>query len=302
MRRALHLVFLPALCACIELDEFPQESIITGPRVIAVVTDPPEVTIALGTPLSVRVLVAEAEDVSVEYSACPAFDSPFGGSQFGERDDEDCAGDAILSGSGESWELTQVRLAEFLGNREIPSEVLGGNLDPDTIQQVVLQVGWPLLIEATIDADGRELRAVKRVLLSVNPTPHTNPPRPRFEFGGTMVNPDPEDPWGCVGDQPLVVRTGSDTEISPFTVDGTEDWVEKYKILNARGELEERTERAFYSWFATAGDFDRHTTRAPLRNQIWTAPNEPGQYRLWLVVRDGHGGASACGVDIRVRR
>ena len=88
--------------------------------------------------------------------------------------------------------------------------------------------------------------------------------------------------------------------LAPSVQDGAEDWLESYRVLDARGELQERAERAFYSWYATGGDFDRQVTRSPLRNQLWTAPREPGANRLWLVVRDGHGGTSACGMDVTV--
>jgi hypothetical protein len=299
--RALRLLLLALpLCACIELDEFPEESVVTGPRILAVVTDPPEVT--PGAALSISVLVAEAEEVEVEYSVCGAFDGPFGGMQFGEMDDEDCSDDALLRGDGSTWEPPREIIDLLWANRELAEAILGGTLPRESIETVLSSVGVPLLVDIAVRADGRELRAVKRVLLSENPNPHTNPPPPAFEFDDIAVRADPNTPWSCTSEEPLVARPREDIEIAPATVDGEEDWVEQYKVINARGEIEDRTERAFYSWFATGGDFDRHVTRSPLRNQIWTAPAEPGRYRLWLVVRDGHGGSSACGIDVRVRR
>ena len=287
------------LASCIELAEFPEESIVTGPRILAVVTDPPEVTPGAG--LSISVLVAEAEEVEATYSLCGAFDGPFGGMQFGEMDDEDCSDDALLSGDGMNWALPREVIDAFWANRELAETILGGTLSPETIETVLTAVGVPLLIDVTVRADGQTLRAVKRVLLSQSTDPHSNPPPPSFTLGEIAVRTDPDEPWNCVSDEPLVVQRGRDVEIAPTTQDGEEDWVEQYEIINARGEVEERTERAFYSWFATAGDFDRHVTKSPLRNQIWTAPNEAGTYRLCLVVRDGHGGSSACGIDVRVR-
>ena len=34
--------------------------------------------------------------------------------------------------------------------------------------------------------------------------------------------------------------------------------------------------------------------------QMWTAPAEPGPQAIWVVVRDGHGGSSACRLDVEV--
>jgi hypothetical protein len=297
MRRAL-LAALLVPCACISLDDFPSESIVTGPRVLAVVTDPPEVT--PGSSLSVSPLVVDADDVEIEYRICGTFDGPFGGAQFGERDNEDCGDRALIRGSGPTWTIPAETLQAFWDNADHAETILGGTLSPETIDAIRNSVGVPLLIEITIQADGRELHATKRVLLSENPTPHTNPPPPQFEYGRRELNVDPNQPWTCAAAQPLTAKPRAQIELAPAVKDGTEAWVEPYRVINSRGELEERTERAFYSWFATGGHFESHLTRAPLRNQIWTAPERLGRFRLWIVVRDGHGGASACGFDVRV--
>jgi hypothetical protein len=301
MRRALALAVVLLGTACISLEDFPSESIVTGPRVLAVVTDPPEVTPGHG--LTVSTLVVDADDVEIEYRICGTFDSPFGGgAQFGERDDEECAERALLRGDGPTWTLPAEVLQAFWDNADLAEAVLGNTLSKETITAIRDSVGVPLLIDITIHADGKELRATKRVLLSENPEPHSNPPPPAFSFGkkGPEVRGDPEEPWTCTSDEPLTIEPGKKVELAPAVVDGDEAWVEPYHIINARGEVEERTERAFYSWFARSGGFESHLTRAPLRNQIWTAPHTAGRSRLWLVVRDGHGGESACGIDVRV--
>jgi hypothetical protein len=287
------------LPACISLDDFPSESTITGPRVLAVVADPPEVT--PGHSLSISTLVVDAKDVAIEYRICGTFDSPFGGgAQFGERDDEDCGERALLRGSGPIWTLPAETLQGFWDNADLIETVLGGSLSAETIDIIRNSVGVPLLIEITIQADGRELRATKRVLLSENPTPHQNPPPPAFDWGRRAVDADLDQAFTCVSEQPLTIKPGAKVELAPVVVDGKEAWVEAYRVINSRGEVEERTERAFYSWFATGGHFESHLTRAPLRNQVWTSPQKPGRSRLWLVVRDGHGGTSACGFDVQV--
>jgi hypothetical protein len=298
----MHRLFLACLlgaAGCIDLDDFPSESIVTGPRVLAVVAEPPEVT--PGNSLSVSTLVVDADEVEIEYRICGTFDGPFGGAQFGERDEEDCGERALLRGSGPTWVVPADALAAFWSNADLIEAVLGGTLSVETIDVIRNSVGIPLLIEITIQADGKELRAVKRVLLSENPEPHANPPPPAFDYGKLAVIGDLNETWNCTSAKPLIAKPNARIELAPAVTDGTESWVEPYRVINARGEIEEREEREFYSWFATGGDFESHLTRAPLRNQVWTAPGTPGGHRLWLVVRDGHGGESACGINVSVK-
>ena len=283
---------------CIELDEFPSESLVTGPRVLAVVVDPPEVT--PGASFSVSTLVVGAEDVEIEYRICGAFDGPFGGAQFGDREEEDCSAHALLRGAGPTWTVPAEALQLVWDNANLWETVLGGTLSTETVDAIRTSVGVPLQIEISIRADTKRLRAVKRVLLSESATPNTNPPPPAFDFGDHAVTADPDAAWSCSAAEPLTAKPGKQVELAPAVTDRAEAWVEPYRVINSRGEVEERTERAFYAWFATGGRFESHSTRAPLRNQIWIAPQKAGEYRLWLVVRDGHGGTSACGVDVQV--
>ncbi|HKU38564.1 MAG TPA: hypothetical protein VJR89_10470 [Polyangiales bacterium] len=298
--RTLGAVLLLAAGACIDLRAFPSESIVDSPRVLAVVAEPPEVTPGHGVTLTP--LIAHAEHVSIQYLVCGTFDAPFGGggAQFGEMEEEECSDGALLRGSGPSWTVPVAATEALWSNSELAETILGGTLPRETIETVRTSVGLPVLVELNIEADDRELRAVKRVLLSEKTQPNANPPRPRFRFGEIDVEPDPDSVWDCRAGQALVVRRGKAVEITPATEDGQEPWVERYPVFNSRGELEERDERAFYSWFASGGEFESHVTRAPLRNQVWTAPNQAGDERIWLVVRDGHGGTSACRFDVRV--
>jgi hypothetical protein len=296
-RLALILPFLLS-SACLGLRDFPSESIVDSPRVLAVVVEPPEVT--PGHAVAITPLVAHARDVEVEYRICGTFDGPTGGAQFGEMEDEDCGERALLRGSGPTWNVPLAATEAFWANTELAGTILGGALPAEAIDAVRYSVGLPLLVELTVQADGQELHALKRVLMSENAAPHTNPPPPRFKFGDSEVQADPASAWTCRADEPLRVEPGAEVEIAPATEDGREPWLEHYQVIDAFGTREERSERAFYSWFATGGHFETHTTRAPLRNQVWTAPDQPGSERLWLVVRDGHGGTSACRWDVLV--
>ena len=308
----LSICMATLLCAgCIELPSFPHASIVDGPRVLAIVAEPPEIT--PGRDVTLSVLVADAEQVEVEYDVCGLIDSAFGGgAQYGEQNADDCTGQtALLHGSGPTWTIAGDATAPLAENRELLQAVLGRALPTGTLDRVFEQVGIPVIVQATVHADGQTIRAVKRVLLSENPTPNLNPPPPALGVHEAMsdvdrhLEADPSQPWSCRTEngEALSVSVREKLTLTPLVDEQTneEDWVEQYNVLNARGQLERRTERAYYSWFATAGRFARDVTRAPLRNQVWTAPDTAGEQRLWVVVRDGHGGASACGLAVTVR-
>lgn len=74
---------------------------------------------------------------------------------------------------------------------------------------------------------------------------------------------------------------------------------EKYLWFDpVRRELVERTEAMRVSWYATVGTFDNERTSDP--DNTWTAPNEPGEVLLWIVVRDDRGGVAFAGYRVEV--
>ena len=329
-----------ALSACLTLPDFESASIVKGPRVLAVIAEPPEIN--PGQTLDLSVLVAgvdDSDDVRVTWRACGSFDGigvGGGGAQYGEEQpDEGCgAGLAFDLGEGLTAQLPGALTAGLFENLEVIAMTIGTDLPEGIVEQIRSSVGIAFLVEATVRAGEKTIRATKRVLISENPAPHVNPPPPRFMFGRDQaIVTDREDPLRCVRDDgmPVSARAGARVELAPlkgsvaFADAGTPDaalpdagdtdagaepgstsmpdeeaWLETYNILTAQGELRERKERAFYSWYATGGDLDSGTTKSPLSNNVWRAPGERGEQTLWLIVRDGHGGTSACELTILV--
>ena len=168
-----------------------------------------------------------------------------------------------------------------------------------------MKLGRPV-VEAEVVADGKRLWAQKRVLLHDSDHAHSNPPVPDFTFADRPVKGDETDSmsFACHAATTAAEQAlpGERVELAPALDKATEaePWLERYSVLDASGTLTRRQELAFYSWFATAGTFEKGTTRSPTRNNVWTAPNTPGCTTLWLVVRDGHGGESACGLPVSV--
>ncbi len=307
------LLLLPccALLACVSVPEFDDPEIVDRPRALAIVAEPPEV--APGQPVDLSVMLAAPPgqsplDYRVRWSVCGTFLSEIMGSQYETGpQDRGCGPDAESFGDG-----TQVRLpgevsAALFANLEVASAIFGSLLPAGTVEAIKTEVGLPLLVEATVEADDRVLRAVKRVIINGGGRGHHNPPPPHFDFDDREIIADDRRPFLCRAADAGPVRwpAGTEVELAPRLVPGEDDpelefWLESYPVLNARGELEERDEKAFYSWFSTGGEFEQGVTESPLRNEIWRTPDRTGPTPLWLVVRDGHGGTSACELEVEL--
>jgi len=292
--------------ACINLPDFASSTLIDRPRVLAVIAEPPEAN--QGTTVTFTSLVAGASDVQVTWMACALFQPFVNNTQFGENlGDRGCPRDRSFELprlTDNSAVLPGVITQEFFRDDEQLRDALGAFLPESTLDAVRTDVGVAFTVEADFIADGKRLRALKRVLLRDTDTPHSNPPPPRFTFDGRQIAGDAGDPTSfvCRPEEPgeLRVDPGQSVELAP-SVDGSEEpWLETYNVLDARGVLSQRNERAFYSWYASAGTLDDGTTRAPDRATEWVAPDTPSCVQLWLVVRDDHGGQSACRLDVSV--
>ena len=299
-------ILCAGLCAgCLDTPSFSAASLVDRPRILAVVADPPE--IAPGADASLHVLVAGAQDYSVTWRACSTFSSFASGSQYGENvGDRGCANAAFELGEGERVTLPTADSAALFYNDKLANAALGSDLGPEALAQIRRSVGLAFSVEADVLADGKRLRAIKRVLVSVNPKPARNPPPPAFSMAARAVRLQASDSFRCLPDGPgaLRVQPGQHVRLTPLYEgsDAGEDepWLETYTVLDGRGVLSTRREQAFYSWFASRGSIDHGKTEAPDRDSAWRAPAEPGCAELWLVVRDGHGGESACGVSVAV--
>jgi hypothetical protein len=205
------------------------------------------------------------------------------------------------SAAGDRVELPGVLSAALFTNLDLAREVLGASLPEGTIELVRTRVGLPVLVEARLQHEQRTLRATKRVLVSERLDGNVNPPPPRFMFGDELVIGDEHGlPFTCAAasGRVLVVPPGSDVKLAPVVHGQRESWLQSYQIIDARGDLQDRTETAFYSWYVTAGEISPGTTKAPDRAATWSTPAEPGDQRVWVIVRDGHGGVSACGLQV----
>lgn len=292
--RAILLALVGILVAC-DGPSFDAPSIVLGPRVLAAVADPPE--LGPGTDVRVAVLTAEAEGATLELTAALSIAELARGA--GQRLGDDAAPVALVP-DGDAWVLPGGAVEDAI---EALFDVIG-DAPPETPEHVVRfvyeSVGLPVRIDITMrDADGEViLEAFKRVVLTSRASTTTNPPPPRFRVAGAWAS-GTEGAFRCAWeDAPPIVAAGEAVTLAP---DPDEPWLESFPVLDLEGGVITGTEAAYYSWFSTGGDFDFDVTRAPRRDAEWSAPATPGPRPIWLVVRDGHLGVSACRVDVEVR-
>lgn len=292
--RALVAALVVVLAAC-GGPSFDSPSIVLGPRILAAVADPPE--LAPGTDVRVTVMTAEAEGATLELTVDLSVAALALGA--GQHLGEDAEPIALVP-DGDAWILPAAATESAI---DALFDVVG-DAPPETPEHVVRfvyeTVGLPVRIDITMrDADGEViLEAFKRVVLTSRGSPTTNPPPPRFRVGDAWASGTGE-AFRCGWEgAPAIVAPGDAVTLVP---DPDEPWLESFPVLDLEGEVITGTEAAYYSWFSTAGDFDFDVTRSPGRETEWTAPETTGARPLWVVVRDGHLGVSACRVDVEVR-
>lgn len=299
MNRAFWLLPLLAAVSCFDLPEFAQPSFIDRPRILAVIAEPPEFVPSRTSAVTLSVMIASATEITdVHWVMCGMSGGGFGGTSnmFGERDgDSGCGADAMDLGSGERLSVSRDTLEKFL-SQDVVRNALSSQLPAAALQQIASSVGYAVTVEVQLLADGKRLRALKRVLIRESETPSSNPPPPSYRFGETLLRSQGEaPPYRCVPDQGgLHVDLRQTVKLTPAFEGEIEPWLETYSVLDARGLIGERKEQAFYTWFTDAGELEDNSTRAPTRENTWQAPDSSGCAQIWLILRDGHAGTTAC--------
>lgn len=308
---------------CIDID-FDPPSIVITKRILAMSAEPPEAF--PGEDITFEVLATdengedlfETPGVTAQWTVCISLASVFGAAGLGSSVE---LSDTCGEGGPDLVVLETEGLAP--GQARLDGDVVialaaaimemgmgGGELPPGVTQEqiqtlltVISIVGVPFRPVVEIYQDGElVLRGRKRFAITTRDMPTTNPPPPRFAIDGTFVSarpPTSDDPRACVSEGGAITLPVA-TEITLSPADDDEDWPEEYPVYNLSGELQTNEESAFYSWYATAGDFSREETQLGDHDTVWTTPEEPGEHYLWVVVRDGHLGTTWCRTPVTV--
>jgi len=178
-----------------------------------------------------------------------------------------------------------------------PDDVLDGLAPEERLEGVNIQTqlfAFPAeALEAGVpdEIDFEEIEVgFKRLVVSEATTPNNNPRIEAFSVDGVVV--------------PEVVPTIELSRNQQYDFGLVLDEriaIEEYLFVNSAGELEERVEEPYASWFATSGEVTEPVTLYPFLEMAWTAPAEPGPGRVWAVVRDRRGGMTWLSRDYVVR-
>lgn len=310
---------------CLDIN-FDPPYLVKGPRILAIVAEPPEVPFGQDVLFEALLVdgdgadLAAAPGVELRFMVCMSAREVFAASGLGgsglEDDCRDGGEDLVRLETGGELPPGVARLpgSAFLRLLEDLMNLGGGGgggggdapqLDPElamTLARVIAEVGVPLRMQLEVWRDGELLMSgFKRFAIAQRADLTTNPPAPRFAVEQRWLSARDGGARRCVpedgGEAPVVVA-GSEVELAPDPDE--EPWLESYPVVGLDATLLINQESAYYSWFSTGGSFSSSITQRPERDVRWTAPEEPGTYPMWLVVRDGHLGMSYCRTEITV--
>ncbi|MFK7991713.1 MAG: hypothetical protein AB8I08_37195 [Sandaracinaceae bacterium] len=321
---AMTLLALTLLGGCIDID-FPSPHLVQTPRILAIRVDPPEAQFGEDIVFSALVVDEDGTELSgqpnveMRWELCLSLRAVLSAAGLGGGGlSDNCAegGSDLIRLETEGLAPNEGRLpgavvlalaaALPMAGPDMPPPDVPG-LDPmlfDTLGVVISEVGVPLRIRFEVWRDGEVLMTgFKRFAITTRAMPTTNPPPPRFAVDGVWLTGrvDGGDPHVCVPEEGVPPRLAPEEQVDVTPDPDEEPWIERYPVFNLGGELTENEESAYYSWFSTAGAFGGDITRRPERDIAFTAPERPGNYPMWLVMRDGHLGLSWCRAEYEVR-
>ncbi len=296
------LAMCGASLGCIE--DLDPKSVVKGPRILDIIAERPELNVGASTTLRV-VLAGTTGTPTYRWFSCFSPDAtrnPNSLANFGEGgafagcfDDPDATLDL---GSDPTADVSALDLLSQIEAGLARIGLQRSSIRPEALMRDGIGIAAGVAVEVTVD--GLTLKGYKRVVISANARPNTNPPPPRVRIGGTWVSLPAGGGTDCVPEDGSTLRLphSQNATLSP---DSNETrWIEPYRVLTASGQLVDRTETAFYSWYVTDGSLGRGLTQSPTRDNYWRAPDAPGPQTLWIFLRDGHGGTSWCRVRLTV--
>ena len=236
---------------------FDNAHVVDELRVLAVQAEPPEVGVGDAVHLEVLAASPNGGPVRVHLWQCAAR----GGMRQGCEDFDDTID--LGEGGGAADLVIQEGWRERLDR--------AGGLP---VQQVITIVAR---------REDEVSRAIKRIVVSDEPTPNRNP------VLEALLLEDEESEA-----RPFVVGPGGAVHLHPVVGEGS---VEPYDKIRLDGAREPTTETLFLSYYYGCGRVANLRSGGPDDlGATWRAPDEPGRCSLYAILRDDRGG-----VDFRVR-
>jgi hypothetical protein len=208
------------------------------------------------------------------------------------------------------------------GMLEAVAAALG--LPEDVVERLLSEVGLPLVVELRVFVGDEVFVGYKQGLFvtdgCVENCDGLNPPPPQVEIYRDSDRADARWVTARAGSEPFECQpcdrddTGTCTPTTAPAIpldrggryilapeEDVPQWTESYTILSLSGEFIQAEEAGYFSWFTNSGALQEEQTRFPAAEEVYVAPETPGSYVIWVVVRDGHYGQSACRIPIEVR-
>jgi hypothetical protein len=293
MNARLAILSVLALGAC--APEFDPYNELGGLRVLAVRAEPPELSEAESTSLDALIHRGEGEAPALHWSVCPWPSDPNGGFECAVTPSTwqaawKAAGlggeaSALDLGTGDSAALTfpgtlaqAKKLCHYL-ERAVAAAVM---VPPDC------ERSWPWTVRLSTRAGAAHIETVKDVtlLLTANARPNQNPTL-------TSLRADEK----LLGAMPIELAAG---DKHALRIEVPDSAAETYLPTPALGQPQQPPvkESLLFTWFVDQGSTENvHTSFKEgieaLENAIeneWEAPDEGGDARLYVVVRDPRGG------------
>jgi hypothetical protein len=161
----------------------------------------------------------------------------------------------------------------------VPEDALTGLSEEEALEGTSATVQITLTT-ASAEEEGDTELVLRRIPISLAPTPNVNPDIGTFEVDGT----------GLPAGEGLTASAGQAYELTAMLYGE----LEEYAYVTTEGVDEMRTEELEWRWYTDMGSFAPSFSIGddePTWDGVsWTAPNEPGTGVLHAVVLDGRGG------------
>mgnify|MGYP000105800186 CR=1 FL=1 len=258
--------------------------LVDRPRVLAVVAEPPEVRPGEAATFSALIPDPTSEDDLFQvWLACPVDDAGNGFgclTDFSDVDLENATPEELAD-----LGLIGVAPGPFPPTYVAPLDLLDDLSEEERLEgryvnaQVTAFPGDLTQATSATDIDFNEVEvAYKRLVVSEARTPNHNPSIATFVVDRLEVP----------ADAVVQVDPKQEYDLGIQLPDGTR---ELYEFVTSSGEVEERVEEPYASWYSTGGEVQEEVTLYPYLESTWTSPETSGEEGTWYVVlRDRRGG------------
>ena len=301
------MITLTLLLLGCEISRLPLPSLVDRARILGVASEPAEP--APGEQVTLYSLAVDPEQGigAVTWFGCVLEDSSgFGCDLDSEKLEELFAMDleGMTQEEQAAW-FEELQAAGFIGvepdlppSLTVPTDLLDGLSEEESTQgknylfTLSALPGEGSLDNVDLDAQGQSLAetGLKRMPVSVNPYPNQNPVIASLVLDETFDLQDQDT---------LTVQAGQTYD---FVMTLTEGSVEAYTFLNSEGQVEDRIEQPYASFYSTGGTFYQDISLYPYLAARWTAPVDPerSEHNIWLVLRDRRGGMNWISLNLIV--